>query len=237
MTEAGKETGLPDSLRNLPSDGEIAVLEALAVEGESAVARLASGVPVMRLRFLFVDPNRQYILFQSSPDKAANAALLAGPRASLLVEWGEWRIEFSAESPQPAEHRGTVAIRMAFPRSVSIKRRRMQERTHVPPEFPLRCAGYVGGVACFEGTIVDIGEGGIGMFQEYSKKTLEPGVVLAGYCLERPGKEPVRVDLEVRHTETTARADGKPALRIGCRFLHTSPALGALIAEFVRLNR
>jgi hypothetical protein len=54
-----------------------------------------------------------------------------------------------------------------------------------------------------------------------------------GCRLERPGHEPVVVDLEVRHTSTISLADGRRVVRAGCRFVNTSSAGMGLIAEFL----
>jgi c-di-GMP-binding flagellar brake protein YcgR len=236
MTAPDQESGLSDATRALPSAGEIAVLEALAAEGEDVVARLPSGVAAFHTRLVFVDPGRQFILIQASADTTANAALLAAPRATLHAESGDWRIEFASESPQPAVHEGARAIRLAFPRSVAINRRRLQGRAAVSPQLSLRCVGYFGGSPSFAGSVIDISEGGIGLMREFSKYPLKPGTVLKGYRLERPGRDAVVVDLEVRYMETVAQ-DGGPRLKIGCRFVDPSPETRALIGEFVEESR
>lgn len=217
-----------------PSESEVAVLEALASEGTSLVARLASGVAAFRTQLLFVDPERRFLLIKASEDTAANATLLAGPRASLLALQDEWRIEFTAESPRPDVHGDHRAVRLAFPAAVSIGRRRLQERVEVPRHSSLRCLGPAGGTVRFEALVTDVSEGGIGLLQEFTAEPPKPGSCLAGYRLERPGKDPVAVDLEVRYTENAALPDGRPALKVGYRFLGPSQEALDLIGEFLR---
>lgn len=221
-----------DDAASRPADSEVAVLAALAVEGTSIAARLASGVQAFRTRLLFVDPARRHIVIQASDDTAANARLLAGPRVNLLAELDDWRIEFTAESPQPASHGGFQAMRLAFPTAISINRRRRQERAAVPKQSNLRCVGQAPGGKAFEAIVTDVSPGGIGLLQAASA-TLKPGTVLVGCRLERPGKDPVEVDLEVRYTEAVALAEGAPGMKVGYRFLNPSPAMRALIGEFV----
>jgi len=215
-----------------PTDSEVAVLAALAVEGTAIAARFASGMQAFRTRLLFVDPARRYVVIQASEDMAANARLLAGPCANLLAEFGDWRIEFTAESPQPATHGGFQAMRLAFPASVSINRRRQQERIAVPRQSNLRCSGKVPGGPAFEAAVTDVSPRGIGLLHEASSP-LDPGTVLAGCRLERPGRDPVGVDLEVRYTEPATLPDGRAGMKVGYRVLDPSPAVGALISEFV----
>jgi c-di-GMP-binding flagellar brake protein YcgR len=219
-----------------PSDSEIAVLEALAVEGTAIAVRLASGLQVFHTQLLFVDPARRFILIRAGDDTAANARLLAGPRANLLAELGEWRIEFHAESPQTASHAGIRAVRLAFPASVSISRRRQQERAVVPRQSLLRCVGQAVGGARFEASVTDLSPGGIGLLHEASSP-LDPGTVLKGCRLERPKKDPVEVDLEVRYTEPATLPDGRAGMKVGYRFLTPPAAIHSLMREFVGGDR
>ena len=232
MTVPARIDAPPEGGAPSPSDSEVAVLEALVAEGTAIVARLASGVHAFRTRLLFVDPGRHYVLILASDDTAANARLLAGPRASLFAEIGDWRVEFAAESPQPASHAGGRAVRLAFPASISVNRRRQKERASVPQQSQLRCVGHAPGGVPFEASVNDVSTGGIGLVQEASSP-LKPGTTLAGCRLERPGKEPVEVDLEVRYTEPATLPDGRPGLKVGYRFVNPSPATRALIGEFV----
>ena len=165
---------------------------------------------------------------------SANASLLAAPQVVLLAELDEWRIEITADNPRPASRDGVRAIQLAFPHAVEIKRRRMLERTPVPPRLSLRCIGYAGGEACFAGIVTDVSQGGLGMLQESSKNPLHPGMELAGYQLECPGRERVQVDLKVRFVGAMTGEDGPPRLKIGCQFVNPSAEALALIGEFAR---
>ena len=226
----------PPAGRKLPPDTEVAVLDALAAQGETLVAAMGRGAPVFRSRLRLVDPGRQFVLVASSGDASADAALLALPRVNLLVEWGEWRIEFAADDPKPVTHDGAGMIRLSFPEQVSVNRRRMLPRAPVPPQASLRCTAPDSSVLQFEAAITDIGQGGISMLQEPSIKALEPGMILFGYRIEGPGRAPVVVNLEVRHTARATFADGRPARNIGCRFLNFSPEMVGLIADFFGKN-
>ena len=231
-----QSTNLPPARRKLPPDTEVAVLEALVVQGEELVAIVGDGAPLFRSRLRLVDPGREFIFVESSGNASIDAALLALPRVNLLVEWGEWRIEFAADHPNPASHDGAGAIRLGFPEEVVINRRRMLPRAPVPPQASLRCTAPDSSELQFEAAITDIGQGGISMLQEPSIKALEPGMILFGYRIEGPGRAPVVVNLEVRHTARATFADGRPARNIGCRFLNFSPEMVGLIADFFAKN-
>jgi c-di-GMP-binding flagellar brake protein YcgR len=233
MTSSDPNAVAPIAGQMLPSEAEIAVLEALAAEGETVVAQVGSGELMFRSRLRFVDPNRQHIVVEPSADAAGNAALLAQPRAIFVAEVDEWRVEFVASAPQQTVHGGTTAIQLRFPESISSHRRRMHDRAPVPIQSPVRCVTYTEGIVSFEGSILDISQGGVGMMQYDPNIPLEPGMVLKNCCIERPGSDTVTVDLEVRFTETVTLANGGRAQRAGCKFVNRSPASMALIGEFV----
>jgi len=216
----------------LPTEAEIGVLEALAAEGETLAAKAKAGAAPFRTRLRLVDPGRRFLLLERSGDEAADAVLLGRPRVELLVEWGEWRIGFSAGRPEAVVHEGASLLRTEFPASVSISRRRMLPRTDVPREAPIRCVARPGATPAFEAEVIDVSEGGIGMQADPGATGLEPGVLLAACRLERPGREPEVVDLEVRHTSRVKLEDGRLVLRVGCRFASLSPAAMRLTAEY-----
>ena len=214
-----------------PTEAEIAVLEALAAQGETVLATPESGAPAFRARLCAVDPSRRHILLDAEAQAPAPAALRDMKRVAFLVEWGEWRIGFTATNPSHSASDGIGFIRFDFPVSASISRRRMLERAPVPRSAPLRCVAYAGATPILEATITDISQGGIGMQVESARKALEPGMVLPGCLIERAGREPVVVDLEVRHTSMNTLEDGRRVLCAGCRFQNLSPAGMGLVAE------
>lgn len=223
-----------NNIKPLPcSDADVAVLEALAEEAVPIVAHIGKTEFTFRSRVRFVDPSRQFIVLDLSAAAPCNAALLAQSRVTFISELDEWRIEFVAMAPERGDHDGNAVIRMRFPESIYSRRRRMQERAPVALQSAIRCVTYDAGVATFEGTIFDISQGGVGVLQYGSESPLNPGTVIKNCCIERPGKETITVNLEVRFTEFVTLPDGERAQRAGCRFVNWSPAAMALIAEIV----
>ena len=160
-----------------PTEAEVAVLEALAAQGEVLSAKVASGATPFRAKLRFVDPGRQFLIVARSGDPGADAAFLALAQAELFVEWGEWRVAFAAAAPVAASHEGVAAIRLQFPGSVAINRRRMFERAPVP-DRALRCVAYSGPVPGFDAIVTDISQGGVGLQIDAAGSALEPGMVL-----------------------------------------------------------
>jgi len=217
----------------MTTDAEIAVLEALAAQGEILEAKTGASTPPFRSRLRLVDRQRRLLLFDRSIDQAADKALLALPHARLQIKWGEWRVAFVAANPVSYSHEGSEAIRLDFPETVEIGRRRMHQRTP-DPQPRLRCAAYVGDASVFDAVVTDLSRGGIGLEIDFTADELEPGTILAGYRLESQGREPVSVDLEVRHT--TSEPHGPRILHAGCRFVNPSPAAMALIAAYTEVT-
>lgn len=215
--------GSADVAHALPTDAEIGVLEALAAQGEVLSARIDALSPLLRMRLLFVDPHREFLVVSREVGGAADERLLGLEEVSFYVEWGEWRIAFSGRHPQPAVHDGVDAIRLRFPGQVAIGRRRMHERVPVPAES-MRCVARSRSGIVFEATVTDISAGGVGLQVEAKADAIAPGMVFPGCRLERRAGEAQVVDLEIRHTAVTRLPDGRSLLRMGCRFVN--PASG-----------
>jgi c-di-GMP-binding flagellar brake protein YcgR len=221
-----------DVKKAVPTEAEVGVLEALAAQGEPLATKATAGAAPFRTRLRLVDPGRRFLLFDRSGDAATDAQVLGQSFVDFLVEWGEWRIGFAVRGPVADEHDGAAVIRTDFPGSIAISRRRMLPRAAVPPGAALRCVVRAGAPVAFEADVLDVSQGGIGMQADTKTASLDPGMVLAASRLERAGREPVVVDLEVRHTARVTLEDGRHVLRIGCRFVNLSPAAMRLVAEY-----
>ena len=186
---------------------------------------------VFQSRLRFVDPEQQFLLLEPSTDATVNAALLHMRRVDLLVEWGEWRINFSGNDPKSVSDAGSEAIRLSFPEELSINRRRMLPRASIPQQQSLVCTlREESGAVWFVGEITDISQGGVGLLME-TPVILEPGMQLFKCSIERSDHDPIIVDLEVRHTETVNLPGGRVARRVGCKFLNLSPEIVAFVAN------
>jgi len=73
--------------------------------------------------------------------------------------------------------------------------------------------------------MVDISTAGFGFLQYSPRIALEPGTVLKGCCIELPGRASVTVDLEVRYSRMAKLPEGGWAIRSGCCFVNTPPAV------------
>lgn len=231
---AAKETAADLSTTGVMSRApdEIArVLTMLLGRAEAVRADLAGGSVTFVSRLRLVDPAHAFILLDADANESANEALLARPRASFHASPDTWHIEFAAAEPQRVQHEGRPAIRLRFPEILVTQQRRAHKRLDVP-KVPLHFVADAGGVISFDGYMVDIGAGGIGLLQYAAGITLEPGTLLKGCRIEPPGRAPVFVDLEVRYSKPIELPDGQRAVRSGCRFVNPSADVQALLAAY-----
>jgi c-di-GMP-binding flagellar brake protein YcgR len=193
---------------------------------------LAGGEILFESKLLFVDPARAYILLAPGTSDSALAALLARPRATFHACSKHWQVEFSAAGSQHARHNGGPALRLAFPEILATRQTRTTERANIVPHVPLQFVADAGGPISFNGVLIDISPAGFAFLQYAPNITLEPGTILKGCCIALPGRPSATIDLEVRYSRMDVLPDGRHAVRSGCRFIDTPPALKALLASF-----
>ena len=102
----------------------------------------------------------------------------------------------------------------------------------MPGRIPLQCEADKQGLTTFDGERVDISHGGIGFLTHASGITLEPGTVLKGTRIQRPGKPTLIADLEVRYSKPVLLPNGQRAHRSGCVFLNPTREITELIESF-----
>jgi len=208
------------------------VLESLHAQGRPVSTFLGDNEGLFHSRLLFVDPQRHYIVI-AAPAGDESRTLLSKPNLVFFSDFQGWHIEFSTADPQPTTLAGAAAIRLRFPPMiVSAQQRRMEPRVPVQGDTPLHCEADSAGFAPFDGQLVDISVSGVGFLVYGTAITLEPGTILRGCRIERPGKPPLVTDLEVRHSMPVVLPDGRHAYRSGCVFLNPTRAVGDVIDFF-----
>ena len=221
-------------MRPLPTDAEIAVLEALVAEGEDLLARSAAGGLSYSVKLRHLDPQRRHFVIAAREGHLSPAALPADAPVDFEVLFGEWRVAFSADHPHHVTHEGEPAIELEFPERVSISKRRQHDRASVTDKVrPLRLVAYSGAAPIFEASITDVSRGGIGLQVDFGGDSLHPAMVLGSCRVEREGQAVVTVSLEVRHTSHAVLPDGRRVVRAGCRFLAFTAETAQFVEEFI----
>ena len=209
------------------------MLHVLLARREPLAALLGGGAS-SQWRLGFIDPARQYIVVEPASGASVNEALLERERVTFLADFGGMHIEFTAEGPQQIERGGVSALRLGFPKVTVSHQRRAHPRAPVPQELPLHCVIPAGAGVALEVQIMDISQGGIGLLVRSTYILPAPGTIIKGWRVERKDKDPIKVDLEVRHCRPLVLAGGDHALRWGCQFIDPSDEAKELIALFAK---
>jgi c-di-GMP-binding flagellar brake protein YcgR len=208
------------------------VLDTLNAQRSAIIAFLGPEDTEFRSHLLEVDPNHHYIVV-ASPGPSNARELLARAHVTFISDFNGWHIEFAAAEPQLTEIGSEPAIRLKFPAIISSQQqRRTEPRVPVPGRVPLHCEADRQGLTTFDGELVDVSHGGIGFLTYDSAISLQPGTVLKGTRIQRPGKPTLIADLEVRYSKPVLLPNGQRAHRSGCVFLNPTREIAELIASF-----
>jgi c-di-GMP-binding flagellar brake protein YcgR len=207
------------------------MLETVRARSTLVTAVLAGGQATFQSLIRQVDAQGGRMVLERSPVEAANAALLARQRCTFQSEVTGWRIEFVASLPREVVHEGTRAIELRFP-EVLVSHQRREHSRALEPQVALLCLADAGGITPFDASIVDLSLSGIGFLIYAADITLEPGTLLKGCRIELGERGACAVDLEVRYSQPVT-AEGRRAMRSGCRFVDPSPETLELLRGYL----
>jgi c-di-GMP-binding flagellar brake protein YcgR len=208
------------------------VLETVRSRGTLVAAIFGGGGATFQSLIRQVDAAGGRLVLERSPSEASNAALLARQRCTFQSEVTGWRIEFVATQPREVVHEGVRAIELRFPEVLVSHQRRQQSRID-EPQLALLCLADAAGITPFDATILDLSLAGIGFLLYAADITLEPGTVLKGCRIALSERDACSVDLEVRYSQQVTAADGRRAMRSGCRFLDPTEEVLALLRTYL----
>lgn len=206
------------------------LLESMIAQRDPVTASVAGGEVLFVSRLVRVEPGA--IVLACADEKRANSALLAETVVSFACNHKGVHYRFAAGEPREAEHEGLPAIRLVRPTALIALQRRLHARTPVPPSVQLRCDIRVGPLS-FRAQVVDISTAGIGSLIYEVGVRLEPGMRLERATIHHPEREPVVVDMEVRHVTRVLLPSGGVGQRAGCRIVAAAADLEALVRLFV----
>ena len=106
------------------------------------------------------------------------------------------------------------------------------QATNKPAQAKIDCVLRMG-VLSFDAQLADVSADGMGFLIGEDAIPLCAGTRLEGARIKHPHREPLTVDIEVRHVTRITLPDGKRATRIGCRLLATPSELEELIRLFI----
>ena len=208
------------------------ILSAIAQDGDTVSANLPSKVMFLS-RLVYVEPVKQFMLLSYSDHKPANSEILAARSVTFKCHHRGAQFAFSCNGPRQAVHQREPAIQLGMPTTLlALLHRRGLQRVQVPAQAQVDCLLRMG-VLAFDARLVDVSLDGMGFLLAEDAMPLCAGTRLEGARIRHPQREPLVVDIEVRHVTRVALPDGKRATRIGCRILASPEDLEELIRLFI----
>jgi c-di-GMP-binding flagellar brake protein YcgR len=232
----------PDITTRLANTGQLLVrsgieidriLCAIAEDGDTVSATVKPAKVLFLSRLVNVEPVKQFMLVSYSDHKPANSALLAAKSVTFKCNHRGAQFAFSCNAPRQTTHEREPAIQLGMPTTMlALLHRRGLQRVEVPARAEVDCQLRMG-VLAFDARLVDVSMDGMGFLLAEDAMPLCAGTRLEGARIRHPSREPLVVDIEVRHVTRVALADGRRATRIGCRILAASRELEDLIRLFI----
>ena len=208
------------------------LLDAIREDGDALTADLPNDLLFLS-RALYIDPETASFLVAYAEHKPTNAAVFEATGLSLRCNHRGGQYAFWAPNPRDAKHGGEPAIRVAIPKTIlAMHQRRLDPRTPIPAQEKLYCEVDVG-AARFSAKVIDVSLDGLGTLVYVDNVPLKAGMRLERVRVRYPRREPMLIDLEVRHIGRITIAGGKRATRIGCRVLAAPKDLDDLVRQFI----
>jgi c-di-GMP-binding flagellar brake protein YcgR len=209
------------------------ILSAMAEDGDTVSASVPPTKMLFLSKLVFVEPVKQFMLVSYSDHKPANTALLGAKSITFKCNHRGAQFAFSCNGPRQSMHERQPAIQLGMPTTMlALLHRRSLQRVQVPKEATVDCELRMG-VLAFDARLVDVSLDGMGFMLAEDEMPLCAGTRLGGARIRHPGREPLVVDIEVRHVTRVALPDGRRATRIGCRIVAAPAALEELIRLFI----
>ena len=232
----------PDITTRLANTGQLLVrsgieidriLCAIAEDRDTVSATVKPAKVLFLSRLVYVEPVKQFMLVSYSDHKPANSALLAAKSVTFKCNHRGAQFAFSCNAPRQTTHEREPAIQLGMPTTMlALLHRRGLQRVEVPARAEVDCQLRMG-VLSFDARLVDVSMDGMGFLMADDAMPLCAGTRLEGARIRHPNREPLVVDIEVRHVTRVALPDGRRATRIGCRILAASGELEDLIRLFI----
>lgn len=210
------------------------VLRDLARQGELVTVYFSGGRDFVLTSVLDVDAEAGRVYLELGADQSANERLLKVGRAQFVSSHNRVRVQFAIETVESDRRNGTPVFAVPFPESMVRIQRREFYRLNTPVAQPIYCRLPVNGEAV-DVVVVDISLGGVGLLEppEGHPLNLGAGDIIDGCHIDLPEEGLIETSLEIRSAFDYTTRSGRVQRRIGCRFLHLTPAMNAQIQRYI----
>jgi c-di-GMP-binding flagellar brake protein YcgR len=242
MDNPADDAGADDSAYVLKSRAEIVhVLRDLIRTRALTTVHMSGAQGTLVTPLLAIDEEAGEVIFDCSGNQALNRDVQRATKLLFVSAQDKVKIRFSTAVARVATWRGDEAFAVPIPAELLRLQRREFYRVLAPVSRPVQCVVPVTvGEKCryVEARVYDIGLGGVALIAQPDEIAVQPGTCYENCRIALPDAGNIVVTLEVRSTLEMKLANGKPALRIGCRFVRPSAATSSLIQRYtMRLER
>lgn len=213
----------------------LSLLNRLIVDGSLVSVYPDTGSDFLLSALLTVDPEQNLLVFDAGREEAQNRRIERSQRLVFVTEEEGVRIRFRTGSAQLVDFAGAVAFATNVPEAILRLQRREFFRIAPPLNRPILARLQLGegdDASSADARGVDISCGGIVLVLDGHCASLTVGQILPQVSITLPEVAILHTELEIRNLLYTDRS-GRASTRVGCRFVHLTPADGARIQRYI----
>jgi len=242
MQDPADDVGPDDSAYLLKSRAEIVHVLRDLIRTRALTTVHMSGVQgTLVTPLLAVDDEAGEIIFDCSGNQALNRDVQRATRLLFVSAQDKVKIRFATTPARLATWQGDEAFAVPIPAELLRLQRREFYRVLAPVSRAVQCTvPVVADAKCryVETRVYDISAGGVALIAQPGEIPSQTGTCYENCRIALPDAGNIVVTLEIRSTLEMKLPNGKPALRIGCRFVRPSPATSSLIQRYtMRIER
>lgn len=219
----------------------ITLLRAISANNQLVRLLVRDESDVCVTSILAVDPERNMVILDRSPNQAQHQRILAGRDLWFDTTLDKIRILFTSARAEECMYARGPALKIALPTSVIRLQRRELYRMPTPLSEPLRVVialppALGGGSAPFP--LADISCGGVSMLDNRLLLGKTIGKNLTGCRIDLPDDVSVSTTLQIRNAIDVTSANNRVKRRLGCQFVDIArPMLSHVQRYIIKLER
>lgn len=179
-------------------------------------------------------PERGLAVFDVGVDDAANRRFVEAQDIVFTGQVEGIKIRFTVPHLREAVLHGYDVFAAPLPESLYWHQQRKFYRVPIPLAMPVKCQVPLA-EARIGFPILDLSITGLALYDKQLKigDAFDIGVILEGCALELPGREAIRMGLEIRNKTLIAKATPLGVQRVGCAFLGVGRSDEVALQKFI----
>lgn len=185
---------------------------------------------------LAIDADKKEMIIDYGTNEKISQQVLQSKKLIFITTQNKVKIEFVCNQVRKTEFEGKNAFVVNIPESLLRIQRRDNFRISTPITKPLKCIIPVtieDKPKKIEVTLLDISCGGIGVIDQHTAISLEPGTVYTNCQLTLPEIGIINTTIKVKNTHAMTLRNGGTCQRAGCEFIDLPAKTEALIQRYI----